>query len=70
MSEEDPAIELTLEQKVDQLTEGVQWLLTAVHHIGQTTDQTAQAFNMIYQGILASPMGGAIRKQLESVQRG
>jgi hypothetical protein len=60
----------TTEQKLDMLAKQVDWLCSAVTQIGNITSQTQGMFTGVVNALMASPMGGAIRKQMEGLANG
>lgn len=62
--ETDSLDHFTDRELLEIVAKQVDWLTNAVHQIGQQTGQTAGMLNMIVQGLMASPMGGMIKKQM------
>lgn len=57
-------VELTVDQKLDAIVKQVDYISSTVYSTATVTQEIAKMFNMITQGLLNSPMGAMIKKQM------
>lgn len=62
--------ELTVDQKLDAIAKQVDYISTTVYSSALVVQEISNTFNMIVQGLMASPMGGMLKKQMGAMNNG